>query len=285
MDSISGAGRNPVSEIEADPWVALDNLQFALGSQLQAALLHDIAQNKDLAGRARLLAGLPQRLAQRRQEHPVPVTVESLRASLEEGGDLGALFAADGPNLGSNLEQANLLYQDLAAAGAAPAAPARYPVLRESGPEDERKQELVWMSAGERQALEQFPSGDSPYPDSVLKTDESGKFPVTWLCLDAWANRKIGSDDLEATISLSNGLQSQSSQDLEESASRIEATRIALSRFLEQAQESGKRAGNQERDTGQQHLEELQREIWLRQLNAKRYVEHLPKDPIGGGGK
>ena len=127
MDSISGAGRSPVSEIEADPWGAVDTLQFALSSQLQAAVLHELVQSKDLAGRVRLLAGLPQRLAQRRQENPIPVTLESLRANLEQGGDLDALFGADGPNLGSNLEQANLLYQDLQAAGAAPAGTSPIP--------------------------------------------------------------------------------------------------------------------------------------------------------------
>ena len=141
------------------------------------------------------------------------------------------------------------------------------------------------MSTEERQALEQFPGGDSPYAGSVLKTDASGKFPVTWLCLDAWANRKIGGADLEATITLSDGLQSQSSQDLEQSASRLDAAQLAFARFLSQAQEAGKRAGNQDRETGQLRLEELQRETWQRQLNAKRHVEHLPKDQIGRGKK
>src|SRR5690606_21044890 len=127
MGIITGAGRATQVDFEADSWAAFDQLQFARGVQLQSALLLELRIGRQLAERAGILAGLPDKLAQRRLDQPVPVTTASLLKCLADGGDpaaLDALFAADGPNLGTNLEHADRLLQDLGMLGQSGQAPA-----------------------------------------------------------------------------------------------------------------------------------------------------------------
>src|SRR5690606_8160414 len=147
-------------------------------------------------------------------------------------------------------------------------APVKYPVLRsESHPADGGPVlRLVWLSMEQRQALDGFPRQDGLVPGSEWRVDEASH--VAWLCLDAWANRKITGAGLESAIDTSNGMQFQASQNLEQASLRIELTKAALSEVREQESRADKAAVAADRKFANETLEQAQRDLWLRRRNA-----------------
>ncbi|MGV3656050.1 MAG: hypothetical protein ACO1N5_17750 [Noviherbaspirillum sp.] len=281
MDGIGSAGSRTLLDITIDPLAAAADLQFASGMQLRAALLNEFRLARNLAERARLMAELPQRLTLRRQENPVPVTTGTLLERLRSGGDLDSLFAADGPNLGATLEEANRLSGAMESLGQSLPAPVRYPALRiiSGSAEQEPVLEFVWLSAEQRQALERFQGADGLFPGSVLRFEGSGASDTTWLCMDAWANRKIAGANLEAAIGKANVMQPQAGHELDQAGRHIEVARLALSALQLQAEKADREAEGQDRASARAQYEDLHREIWKRRINAGLYLERTDHDP------
>ena len=281
MDGIGSAGGRTLLDITIDPLAVAADLQFASGMQLRAALLNEFRLARSLAERARLMAELPQRLTLRRQENPVPVTTGTLLERLRSGGDPDSLFAADGPNLGATLEEANRLFGAMESLGQSLPAPVRYPALRiiSGSAEQEPVLEFVWLSAEQRQALERFQGADGLFPGSVLRFEGSGASDTTWLCMDAWANRKIAGADLEAAIARANVMQPQAGHELDQAGRHIEVARLALSAFQLQAEKADREAVGQDRESARVQYEESHREIWKRRINASLYLERTDHDP------
>ncbi len=129
----------------------------------------------------------------------VPISVTSLEATSKNSSALRALFNADGPVLGSNLDEANSNYAALLSAGIELNAPIQTPVLIETDRADGKPstKSVTWLSADQLSLLAALPKANaSAYPGSVERTwelrDAKGKViqVIRYTIFDDYANRR-----------------------------------------------------------------------------------------------
>ena len=134
---------------------------------------------------------------------PTPVTVAKLESTPKTTTDLQALFVADGPMLGENLQQANDTYDLLTSLGVTVTAPVITPVLVEVDNKDGSPptKTFAWYSEAQLADVQKLTDTQaSPYPGSTtyVKTTVNGSGKVTqtisYTTFDSYANRRTTTD-------------------------------------------------------------------------------------------
>jgi hypothetical protein len=132
-----------------------------------------------------------------------PVDAAAIRAALEQGKSLDAVFAADPASLAGKLVDATALADSLKRAGLDAGLQLLYPVLVSRTGNGDTTERLVWMTAAQRMALDSL----SPSPDAGIPGcpgfSETGKDGATsrYCCLDAYRTLRIPGSTVQAVFS------------------------------------------------------------------------------------
>jgi len=235
MERISNnPGMLHIPEHIVDPVAMLSAVMAAFSNQIRDGISTDIDQFKQAADNAMHLAAWMRTLEGRRQNEAGELDFDRLSDALERGGaDVTALLQADGPFLGDDLEQAEILYRELQEHGINADAPVSYAVLHQTGEGDERVKEVVWMTAQEWEALKQaHDQGTAPYPGTTLLSSDDGDVPETWVSLDGWANRRISPAALQSAEMAFRVKLDTAARGLEEGLQKLVVVGYSLGEFL-----------------------------------------------------
>ena len=206
---------------------------------------------------------------------PTPVTVAKLESTPKTTTDLQALFVADGPMLGANLQEANSTYDLLTSLGVAINAPVITPVLIEVDNKDGSPptKTFAWYSEAQLADVKKLTDTQaSPYPGSTtyVKTTLNGSGKVTqtvnFTTFDNYANRRTTTDVsfgvLVLLITLATAVQLELADELANAAKKADK--------LEDVVEDNRNAVKDEQTTQSQRRTERDDQLAeaLRQLHV-----------------
>ncbi|MDB5840450.1 MAG: hypothetical protein JWQ23_2402 [Herminiimonas sp.] len=231
-----------------DPGAIILAAQYAQTDQMQLALKNYVSSLNYLLDRASLLSNLPGRLSSRLQDINVPVTAAAMKQIFDNGGQLDALFAADGPNLGMNLAEARQLLGDMTLAGIGIDATIQYPVIKETTDDNGVTSVLVWMSPAERSALDSYPLSTEPgYPGSTRRTDPEAATRTTYSPFDNFANIKVSNTILANAATAVRGQAVQNSSALMAAVAETRSAMVVIDFLVRSIREGGAK-GKEEED-------------------------------------
>ncbi len=202
-DAVSNSVTSPIASYfigSADDAVnVMDAVQVTLTDNIRNAIQQNVSAVSRLLDTLGKITAVGLTLFKGLATAVTPVTVTSLESTPKAAADLKALFLADGPMLGANLQEANDTYQLLTDMGIPIIAPIQTPVLVVVDNMDGTPPIKAFAWFGESQLADVKVLSDvrsSPYPGSTTyvksTTNGSGKITqtISYTTFDDYANRR-----------------------------------------------------------------------------------------------
>ncbi len=246
-DPISSSAISRVSVVaSADEAISLTRATeiFQADTLISAAVL-GLQTAKPVLDRFVHLSQVASIISKRSAGSFTPISVANLLATPKNSTALREFFNADGPVLGSNLDEANANFASLQGAGIEIVAPVQIPVLVEivRGDEKTSTTAIAWLTPDHVSSLSAFPkSGSSPYPGSEERIwelkDSKGKVVQTtrYTIFEDYANRRPQLSSLADGLALLTEMVNDVSEQLSLELKFAQRASVEANRTLESAE-------------------------------------------------
>lgn len=206
-DAVSGSVTAPIPSFYIgspdDAVNVMDAVQVTLTDNIRNGIQQNVSAASRLVDILYKISGAAVAVFNGLTITPTPVTVAKLESTPKTTTDLQALFVADGPMLGANLQQANDTVDLLTSLGVTVNAPVITPVLVEVDNKDGSPptKTFAWYSEAQLTDVHKLTDTQtSPYPGitTYVKTTVNGSGKVTqtinYTTFDNYANRRTTTD-------------------------------------------------------------------------------------------
>jgi hypothetical protein len=284
VDAVSSPASTPISTFfvgsPEDAVNVMDAVQVSLTDTIRNSIQQNVSAVSRLLDMLGKITGVGLSLFKGLATGVMPVTVISLESTPKTTTDLQSLFLADGPMLGSTLQEANETNQALTDMGIPINAPIQTPVLVVVDNMDGTPPTKTFAWYSNTQLVDVKVLTDvrsSPYPGSTIfvksTTNGSGKVTqtVSYTTFDDYANRRtttaVQFSYLSVLVNLALALQVQLALELAQAAKQADKLEVVVDDHRTAVQDESANL-TQRRTARDEQLAEALRQ--LRVLKAER---------------